>query len=63
LAALWPLTSSIQLLSTDSSVSKTFAQEKMAKNRRKVKDVALLFCHFCPIFINEKSVPKMDEKG
>jgi hypothetical protein len=41
---------------------KPLLKKKVAKNIRKVKDIDLLFCHFCPIFINEKSMPKMDEK-
>jgi hypothetical protein len=35
--------------------------EKVAKNGRKVKGLALLFCHFFPFFKNKKG-EKMDER-
>jgi hypothetical protein len=36
--------------------------EKSAKNGRKVKAIALLFCHFFTLFQKLKNWLKMDEK-
>ena len=36
--------------------------EKVAKNGRKVKSIALLFCCFLPIYEKWKKSLKMDEK-
>jgi hypothetical protein len=36
--------------------------EKVAKNGRKVKPIALLFCSFLPIYEKWKKSLKMDEK-
>ena len=39
-----------------------FKMEKVAKNGRKVKAIALLFCCFLPIYEKWKKSLKMDEK-